>query len=155
MLCSRIRQCPSGNLPIFGRAPDRRSSTRESACQTSTTTSSVKRPTSEPTRQGNHCRHTVLVRSVSTRRPPSPPPVGKLALVLGVELAPEQRDDRQQIHPYQQRDTCADASIENVVVGNVSHVPAESGRDGEPGHGRQHSASPHATPALRAVRAEV
>src|SRR5260221_11506094 len=52
---------------------------------------------------------------------------GPHALVLGVELAAQQRDQRHQVHPYQQRDAGRDTAVEHVVVGQMADVPAESG----------------------------
>ncbi len=54
------------------------------------------------------------------------------ALPLRVELAPVQRDHRQQVHPNQQCDHRADAAVQHVIVGDVADVPGEAGGGQQP-----------------------
>jgi len=49
-------------------------------------------------------------------------------LARGVELAPEQRDHREYVHPNQQREPSAHAPVEHVVVGHVPDVPSKRRR---------------------------
>jgi len=49
-------------------------------------------------------------------------------LALRVELAADQRDYRQHVHPHQEQDDGRDAAIDHVVVGDVARVPGEQRR---------------------------
>jgi two-component system sensor histidine kinase/response regulator len=74
---------------------------------------------------------------------------------LRVELAAEEGDEGQQVHPDQQGDDRGDTAVHHVVVGDVAHVPGKQQGGGEPERGRQQRAWPDPAPALPAVGAEV
>src|SRR5450756_2084700 len=77
------------------------------------------------------------------------------ALVGGVELAAEQGDQGDQVHPDEKRDAGADGAIHHVVAGQIAHVPGESQGGEEPQNGGQRGAAPDGLPALFAVGAVV
>src|ERR1035438_10243660 len=53
-------------------------------------------------------------------------------LVGGVELAADQCDQRDQVHPDQKRDAGADGAVHHVVAGEMADVPGESQGGEEP-----------------------
>src|ERR1035437_10100128 len=77
------------------------------------------------------------------------------ALVGGVELAADQGDQGDQVHPDEKRDAAADGAIHHVVAGQIAHVPGESQGGEEPQNGGQRGAAPDGLPALFAVGAVV
>src|ERR1019366_1161589 len=52
--------------------------------------------------------------------------VSGASLVGGVELAADQRDQRDQVHPDEKRDAGADGAVHHVVAGKMADVPGES-----------------------------
>src|ERR1019366_275864 len=97
--------------------------------------------------------------------PPAPPffmkfrgPVCSVpggTLVGGVELAADQCDQRDQVHPDEKRDTGADGAVHHVVAGKMADVPGESQGGEEPQNAGQDGAAPDVAPALFAVRAKI
>src|ERR1017187_2037304 len=77
------------------------------------------------------------------------------ALVGGVELAADQGDQGDQVHPDQQRDAGADGAVHHVIAGEMAHIPGESQGGEEPQDGGQGGAAPDEMPALFAVGAVV
>src|SRR5690242_2797090 len=49
------------------------------------------------------------------------------ALVFGVELTSNQRDERHKVHPNEKGDDGSDGPVHHVVVGDVPGIPGEAG----------------------------
>src|SRR6185369_8441086 len=82
-------------------------------------------------------------------------PLSGSTLGGGVELAADQCDEGDQIHPDEQRNDCTDGAVHHVVTGQVAYVPGESQRGEEPQGRGQGGSGPDIMPALFAVWAEV
>src|ERR1700744_4397783 len=70
---------------------------------------------------------------------------------FGVELAAEERNRGQQIHPDEQCHACSHAAVEHIVIRDMTPVPSEADGCQQPENGRQNRAWPYAVPALFAI----
>ena len=77
------------------------------------------------------------------------------AFVSGIELASDEGDKRDDVHPHEECDAGADRAIHYVVAGEVSHIPGESQRGKEPENSCQRRAAPDAALSLFPIRTEI
>src|SRR5260370_10974053 len=68
----------------------------------------------------------------------------------GIEFGANQYHQRDQVHPYQQRNAHTERTVNHAVVRIVLQIPSKEGGGEQPHGGGKHSARQNAVPGLRA-----
>src|SRR5262249_48008016 len=79
----------------------------------------------------------------------------RVPLMFCIELAPDESNQGDQVHPNQQRDSGPDRAVHYVVAGEIAHIPGEAEGGKEPEDRREHCAPPDIAPSLAAVGTEI